>query len=74
MPFQTMQPAGPFEFSLELCTDAQIAKYNEEWRGQNSPTDVLSFEFDQPPMYPYRLLGDIIISIDTAARQAGERG
>lgn len=59
---------------MELCDDKQIAEYNKEWRNKDSPTDVLSFEYDQPPQYPYRLLGDITISVQTAERQAAERG
>ena len=60
--------------SVELCNDEHIATLNYEWRGKKGPTDVLSFETDSPPGYPFRLLGDIVISIETAARQASERG
>lgn len=57
-----------------LCDDANIAILNHEWRGKKGPTDVLSFETDSPPGYPLRLLGDIVISVESAARQASERG
>ncbi|MCO5563008.1 hypothetical protein L7F22_016644 [Adiantum nelumboides] len=63
------------ELSLLICDDTYIQSLNKEWRGQNCPTDVLSFPQEQPPgMSSLWLLGDIIISLDTAKRQAQERG
>ena len=66
------------ELSLVLCDDAFIAGLNAEWRGIAAPTDVLSFplEDDMPcfPGGPPRMLGDLFISLDTAERQAAERG
>ena len=60
---------------MVLCDDAYMTELNAEWRGKEAPTDVLSFPMDDlPPGYPIRVLGDIIISVDTAARQAAERG
>ncbi len=60
---------------MVLCDDAYITELNAEWRGKEAPTDVLSFPMDDlPPGYPIRVLGDIVISVDTAARQAAERG
>jgi len=60
--------------SLVLCDDAHISQLNWEYRDKQGPTDVLSFEMDSPPGYPYHLLGDIIVSLETAQRQADERG
>ena len=60
--------------SIELSDDTHIAVLNKEWRGKEGPTDVLSFETDSPPGYPFHLLGDIVISLQTAGRQASERG
>lgn len=61
-----------------LCDDAFIARMNAKWRGIAAPTDVLSFplEDDVPsfPGGPPRMLGDLVISLDTAERQALERG
>ncbi|CAI7742299.1 unnamed protein product [Closterium sp. NIES-53] len=63
------------EMSVLLCTDACIRELNNEWRGVDAPTDVLSFPQDQPPgLSPLLLLGDVIISVETAQRQANERG
>jgi probable rRNA maturation factor len=63
-----------YELSLRLTDDQEIQLLNSQYRQKNQPTDVLAFaalENDMPivqglPIY----LGDIIISVDTAARQA----
>jgi hypothetical protein len=63
--------------SLVLCDDATIRRLNRESRGIDAPTDVLSFEMpDESPalQLPVKLLGDLVVSLDTAARQAEERG
>lgn len=69
---------GPAEVSLTLTDDARIHELNRDYRGKDSPTDVLSFSMLEgeavaptPPGEP-RLLGDVILSLDTARRQAEE--
>lgn len=62
------------ELSLVLCDDIHISELNQSFRGVSGPTDVLSFELESPPGYPLQLLGDIVISVDTAKSQAEERG
>ncbi len=76
-----LSPLNAYELSLRLTTDAEIQQLNTDYRHQPKPTDVLSFaalEIDFPgadainqaqPLY----LGDIIISVETAQRQADER-
>ena len=54
-------------------TDAHIQSLNKTWRGKDEPTDVLSFPGDAPVRIVLAL-GDLVISLDTAARQAAERG
>lgn len=75
-------PIGAYELSLTLTDDATVQQLNANYRHQDRPTDVLSFaalEFQSPPI-PEILateplyLGDIIISVDTAAKQASDRG
>ena len=56
------------ELSVLLCDDEFIRGLNAQWRQKDTPTDVLSF-----PMGDDEVLGDIVISLDTAARQAAER-
>jgi rRNA maturation RNase YbeY len=56
------------ELSIYLCTDAHIQLLNKHYRSVDAPTDVLSF-----PQQQLRILGDVVISLDTAQRQAGGR-
>jgi len=68
-------PENLFEVSVTICNDEYIHELNKEYRGKDKATDVLSFpilEFDTPEVMT--LLGDIIISVDTASRQAEEYG
>ncbi len=71
-----------YEVSLRLTDDPQMQALNAQYRQIDRPTDVLAFaalEVDCPqleemqssePLY----LGDIVISIDTANRQAQQQG
>jgi probable rRNA maturation factor len=66
------------EADLWLCTDEEIRDLNRRYRHKDRPTDVLSFPQyaagERPtPGLPAHL-GDVVISLDTAARQAAERG
>ena len=75
-------PAPTYELTLRLTDDAEIQALNAQYRHQDRPTDVLAFaalevDFPQPvemlaslPLY----LGDIVISVDTADRQAQQQG
>lgn len=73
--------ASSYELSLRLSDDAEIQLLNSQYRQQNKPTDVLAFaaletefpnvcEIAADPLY----LGDIVISVDTAAKQALGQG
>ncbi|KAF0934205.1 hypothetical protein E2562_023460 [Oryza meyeriana var. granulata] len=63
------------EVSLLLCDDDFIQKLNKEWRDEDHATDVLSMSQHIPGLgIPILQLGDIVISIETAQRQAEERG
>lgn len=64
------------ELSMVLCDDAFIAPLNRDYRGKDSPTDVLSFaqREGEGAMADDPVLGDLIISVETAQRQAAERG
>ena len=56
------------ELSVLLCDDDQIRELN---RKKNAPTDVLSFTQPPVPASPVRVLGDIVISLETVARRTG---
>jgi len=65
------------ELSILLCDDKTIARLNGRWRGQEKPTNVLSFP--APPLQgalPDEKipLGDIAIAYETVAREAEENG
>lgn len=67
-----------YEVSLRLTDDREIQTLNYQYRHKNQPTDVLAFaalevdypqfqeDFENSPLY----LGDLVISIETAAQQA----
>jgi probable rRNA maturation factor len=71
-----------YELSLRLTDNQEIQTLNAQYRHQNQPTDVLAFaalevDYPQPddllafsPLY----LGDIVISVETAHRQAEQQG
>lgn len=72
-----------YELTLRLTDDTEIQELNAQYRHKNQPTDVLAFaalEVNSPqlptefqlsvPLY----LGDVVISVDTAQRQAQQQG
>jgi probable rRNA maturation factor len=63
------------ELSLLLVSDPVMRTLNRDWRGKDRSTDVLSFsQREGDGGAPGQLLGDVVISVDTARRQAEERG
>lgn len=65
-------PAMPIEVSLVFSNDEQVRAVNAEWRGQDKPTNVLSFPAFPlvPGGKPGPMLGDIIIARETVEREA----
>jgi probable rRNA maturation factor len=64
------------ELSLLLVDDAEMAGYNRDYRGKDGPTNVLAFAMrdgDFPELTPH-LLGDVVISAETARREADAAG
>jgi probable rRNA maturation factor len=68
------------ELSIALTDDREIHELNRSFRRRDKPTDVLAFamrEGEGPPRSgasDSELLGDVVISVDTARRQASRRG
>jgi probable rRNA maturation factor len=71
--------------SLSLVRDPEMRELNREHRQKDSATDVLSFPLYEPDAFERngrthpraavageRMLGDIVISVDTAQMQAAE--
>ena len=64
--------AEPCEVSVLLTDDADMRQLNREYRGIDAPTDVLAFsmrEGEDGEVNP-DVLGDLVVSLETAARQA----
>ncbi|WP_299198762.1 rRNA maturation RNase YbeY [Thermocrinis sp.] len=61
------------ELSIALVSDTQIKRLNKLYRNKDKPTDVLSFPIGEK-VEDWLILGDIVISVDTAKRQAQELG
>lgn len=60
------------EVSVLLTDDVDIKQLNRDYRGIDAPTDVLAFsmrEGEDGDVNP-SLLGDLVVSLETAARQA----
>ncbi|MEL4896054.1 rRNA maturation RNase YbeY [Crocosphaera sp. Alani8] len=71
--------ASSYELTLRLTGDQEIQSLNAQYRQKNQPTDVLAFatlEWDFPTIIPLEdcsepvYLGDIVISVETAQKQA----
>ncbi|WP_349361463.1 rRNA maturation RNase YbeY [Stappia sp.] len=63
------------ELSVVLADDARVRELNRDWRGKDTPTNVLSFpggDEDEPPYGP--LLGDLVLARETVAREADAMG
>ncbi len=63
------------ELSIALVDDASIAELNGQYRDKPRPTDVLSFSLVEGDFADHRggMLGDVVISVETAVDQAKER-
>jgi probable rRNA maturation factor len=62
------------ELSVVLTDDATIHTLNRDYRKMDKPTDVLAFAMREGPLTGFSpdLLGDVVISLETAERQAAE--
>ncbi|MGA3302183.1 MAG: rRNA maturation RNase YbeY [Methylovirgula sp.] len=61
------------ELSFLFCDDATIQELNRRWRGQDKPTNVLSFP-SGAAVGEALSLGDIVIAFETMAREATQEG
>ena len=67
------------ELSVLLCDDATIHELNRDYRDKDRPTDVLAFAMREGEGAPAaagapEVLGDVVISVPTAKRQAQAHG
>jgi len=52
------------QVSVLFVDDQKMRQLHRQWMGEDAPTDVLSFPMEE------RVLGDVVISVETAARRA----
>lgn len=69
---------GPPEVSVLLADDGRVRELNRDWRGKDSPTNVLSFPAWEPgtqlpPEGPLPL-GDVAVALETVLREAAAEG
>jgi probable rRNA maturation factor len=68
------------ELSIALTDDGEIHELNRVFRRRDRPTDVLAFAMregaaiGQNPRTGQEMLGDVVVSVETARRQAARRG
>ncbi|MEW6524478.1 MAG: rRNA maturation RNase YbeY [Bacillota bacterium] len=68
------------ELGIVLAGSQYVQGLNREYRGEDYDTDVLAFSMREPgegepkTELPGDILGDVVVSLPTAARQAGEYG
>ena len=68
-----VRQVSDMELSVVLTDDQTIQQLNRDYRGMDKPTDVLSFAQQEADGPASGVLGDLIISLETAQRQAQER-
>lgn len=64
------------EIALVFADDEKLARLNETYRGESGPTDVLAFPSapDNSPAGEAPYLGDVLISVESASRNAAAAG
>jgi probable rRNA maturation factor len=74
--FSANAETAPWALTLLLSNDAELRALNRDWRGKDSPTNVLSFPSGEPirPRGGPVALGDIVLGFETVQREARELG
>ncbi|MGA6925097.1 MAG: rRNA maturation RNase YbeY [Desulfosarcina sp.] len=64
------------QLSILIVDDGQIAEFNRNYLNHAGPTNVIAFPMQEGPFSDVTpdLLGDVVISIDTAHREAMDAG
>ena len=60
------------ELGITFVGDQRMRSLNRRYRGKDRTTDVLAFAMREAPRFSAGLLGDVVIAVPTAARQAKE--
>jgi probable rRNA maturation factor len=64
----------PVELVIRLVDEAESRQLNRDYRGQDKPTNVLSFPFEAPAEVTMPLLGDLVICVPVVTREALDQG
>lgn len=69
-------PSNGAGATVAFVSDRAMRELNHRWRGKRGTTDVLSFPAEQETWEQVegRMLGDVVISVEQATRQAAENG
>ncbi len=67
------------EVGIRLTDDAEVRELNDQYRGMDRPTNILSFAMhddapDSRPPGQSLLLGDLVVAYETVVREAREQG
>ncbi len=62
------------EMTLRIVGDTEMRALNERYRGARKPTNVLAFDFEDPPGVHTGILGDVVICAPVVTREAQRLG
>lgn len=62
-----------FEVTIRIVDEEESHALNNEYRGKDKPTNVLSFPFESPPGLELPLLGDLVICAQVVTKEAQEQ-
>jgi probable rRNA maturation factor len=68
---------APAAAAVALTSDDVVRRLNKTYRGKDAPTNVLSFPTPillEPHLDGVRLLGDVVLALETVQREAAEQG
>ena len=65
---------APVELVIRIVDGAESRQLNRDYRGKDSPTNVLSFPFEAPAQLSSPLLGDLVICAPVVADEARDQG
>lgn len=63
-----------YHVGVTVVTDSKMKQLNKKYRSINSTTDVLSFNLNESLTVDEIYLGEIVVSVEQAKKQAKERG
>jgi len=69
----TSEPQQDFELTIRLVNHEESQQLNNQYRGKDKPTNVLSFPFEVPEGVELNLLGDLIICIEVMKQEAQDQ-